>query len=102
MAQHARSTAPRDSVAAAELTAALDELSHAEWLAERERLGRELHDNVMQRLFATGVGLQALAGKVTDPVLAARLEEHIADLGETLDEVRTTVYRLRRGLAHLA
>ena len=51
-------------------------------------------------LFATGVGLQALAGKVADPVLAARLEEHIADLGETLDEIRATVYDLRTGLAH--
>jgi signal transduction histidine kinase len=93
------STAPNIGAGATGLTAALHGASHAEWLAERERLGRELHDNVMQRLFATGVGLQALASKVDDPVLAARLEEHIADLGETLDEVRSTVYELRRGLA---
>jgi hypothetical protein len=55
----------------------------------------ELHDTVMQRVYATGLGLQALMTDVSDPVLAARLRRHIADLDETLREIRTALFALR-------
>jgi len=60
-------------------------------LEERERLARDLHDNVVQRLFATGVGLQALVSRLPDGDLANRLQRHIADLDDTLDEIRAAL-----------
>jgi signal transduction histidine kinase len=96
MTERVSSAAPRNG-AATELTPALGDVARTQWLEERDRVARELHDNVLQRVFATGVGLQALASKVADPVLAARLQEHIADLDDTLDEIRSTVTQLRWG-----
>ena len=58
----------------------------------------ELHENVMQRVYATGVGLQALVGEVSDAELADRLRSHIADLDVTLDEIRSAMFGLRAGL----
>jgi signal transduction histidine kinase len=56
-----------------------------------------MHDTVMQRVYATGVGLQALIGELPDAELADRLRTHIADLDITLDEIRTTLFELREG-----
>lgn len=83
---------------AMELNDARVDAEHLQALEERHRIAQDLHDNVIQRLFATGVGLQALLGQLTDENLAERLRRHIADLDETLDQVRTTVYGLRDGL----
>lgn len=58
----------------------------------------ELHENVLQRVYATGVGLQALVAQVGDADLAARLLGHIADLDVTLDEIRAGLAELREGL----
>jgi GAF domain-containing protein len=75
-----------------------DTRAEAEWvrfLEDRHKIAQDLHDNVMQRLFAVGVGLQALAGQVTDPEIAERMARHIGDLDETIDEIRTRVFGLR-------
>jgi signal transduction histidine kinase len=64
-------------------------------LAERHRLAQDLHDDLIQRLFATGMGLQALVGQLSDEALAERLRQHIADLDETLDHIRSTVFEPR-------
>lgn len=75
-----------------------DTRAEAEWvrvLEDRHRIAQDLHDNVMQRLFATGVGLQALAEQQADAALSERLRRHIADLDETIDEIRTRVFGLR-------
>ena len=69
-----------------------------EWvnvLEDRHRIAQDLHDNVMQRLFATGVGLQSLAAGTLPPDVARRLGRYIADLDETIDEIRTRVFGLR-------
>ena len=58
----------------------------------------DLHENVIQRVYATGVGLQALVGQLPDAELANRLRRHILDLGDTLDEIRSTLDGLRVGL----
>jgi signal transduction histidine kinase len=67
-------------------------------LRDRHRIAQDLHDNVIQRLFATGVGLQGVAAGQQLPVAAVdRLRRHIADLDETIDEIRDTVFGLRNG-----
>jgi GAF domain-containing protein len=76
--------------------------AEAEWgraLEERHRIAQDLHDNVMQRLFATGMGLQALTDQPLEPEVAARLTRHIADLDDTIDEIRNRVFGLRTDAA---
>ncbi len=60
---------------------------------ERDRLARDLHDTVIQRLFAVGLTLQSIAGTVTAPG-ANRLRQTIADIDDTIRQVRTTIFEL--------
>lgn len=68
---------------------------------DRERIARDLHDTVIQRLFATGLTLSGVAGRVEDPDLAARLQEAVDDLDDTVRHIRTTVFELQRPQAGL-
>jgi len=61
---------------------------------ERERIARDLHDTVIQRVFATGLGLQASLSMADNPELKRRIEAAIADLDDTIREVRTTIFSL--------
>lgn len=61
---------------------------------DRERIARDLHDTVIQRLFGTGLSLQATASMVDQPV-RDRLESAVADLDEMILELRTTIYSLQ-------
>jgi GAF domain-containing protein len=75
-----------------------DARADAEWvrvLEDRHRIAQDLHDNVMQRLFATGMGLQALAEQRLEPEVADRLRRYITDLDETIDQIRNRVFGLR-------
>jgi PAS domain S-box-containing protein len=61
-------------------------------IEDRERIGRDLHDVVIQRLFATGMQLQAA---LTSPErLLERAQSTIADLDETIAAIRDTVFQL--------
>ncbi|HEX6343316.1 GAF domain-containing sensor histidine kinase [Umezawaea sp.] len=65
---------------------------------ERERIARDLHDVIIQRLYATGVQLDLLGrrlGKQLDARESARLVEAVDQLDETIAEVRATVRALR-------
>jgi signal transduction histidine kinase len=65
-------------------------------LAERERIGRDLHDTVIQRLFATGLSLQATARRVEHDVdVAQRLERAVDDIDATVREIRSTIFALQ-------
>jgi signal transduction histidine kinase len=61
---------------------------------DRDRIGRDLHDLVIQRLFATGLGLQQAARMAADPGLAARLERAVDDLDDTIGDIRRTIFSL--------
>jgi signal transduction histidine kinase len=63
-------------------------------LEDRERIARDLHDKVIQRLFATGMALQALGPRVGDAEAAHRLDEAIDELDLTIREIRTTIFAL--------
>ena len=66
-------------------------------LDERERLARDLHDTVIQQLFAAGLSLQSIAGRVSPPVEVERLNGVIADIDGTIRQIRSTIFEL--GLA---
>jgi signal transduction histidine kinase len=61
---------------------------------ERDRLARDLHDTVIQRLFAVGLSLQGMAGSTTDDRLAQRLRQAIVDIDDTIRQVRSTIFEL--------
>jgi two-component system, NarL family, sensor histidine kinase DevS len=63
-------------------------------LADRDRIAGDLHDHVIQRLFATGMGLQGMAGRITDPQVRRRVRRAVEQLDETVREVRTSIFDL--------
>jgi signal transduction histidine kinase len=63
-------------------------------LDDRERIGRDLHDNVVQRLFALGMGLQA-ANRLSDPnLMREQVDRAIDDVDATITEIRSTIFEL--------
>jgi len=62
-------------------------------LEERARIARDLHDHVIQRLFAIGLSIQRTANELPDPA-SRRLRAAIDDIDETIAQIRTTIYRL--------
>ncbi|MGB9378517.1 MAG: GAF domain-containing protein [Mycobacteriales bacterium] len=65
-------------------------------LQDRDRIARDLHDLVIQRLFAVGLGLQGMTRFVSQPDAAARLAGFVGDLDETIGEVRRTIFSLQQ------
>lgn len=63
-------------------------------LEDRERIGRDLHDLVIQRLFAAGMGLEAMVGLVPEGQVADRIAETVRQLDETINDVRATIFDL--------
>jgi signal transduction histidine kinase len=62
--------------------------------ADRDRIARDLHDHVIQRLFAAGLSLQAAATRVRDDVVQQRLHQVVDQLDETVRDIRTTIFDL--------
>ncbi len=63
-------------------------------MADRDRIARELHDLVIQRLFASGMQLESLSRLVGDERAQARLTQVVDDLDETIREIRSAIYAL--------
>lgn len=61
--------------------------------AERERIARDLHDTVLQRLFGLGLELQALGMNAEAPV-ADRLDTSVDEIDRIIKEIRTSVFTL--------
>ena len=65
-------------------------------IEDRERIGRDLHDTVIQRLFATGLSLQAAVRRAEDrPDLVDRLNQAVDDIDATVREIRSTIFALQ-------
>ena len=64
-------------------------------LEDRDRIARDLHDHVIQRLFAAGLGLQSYAATVTDKAGRQRLTRTVEELDETIKQIRTTIFALQ-------
>jgi signal transduction histidine kinase len=67
---------------------------------DRDRIARDLHDLVIQRLFATGMSLQGATALMQDSEAAHRVEQAVDALDETIKDIRTAIFSLQaRGLA---
>jgi signal transduction histidine kinase len=70
---------------------------------DRDRIARDLHDLVIQRLFATGMSLQGATARVDDPEVAGRVEQAVDALDETIRDIRSAIFSLQsRGEAEPA
>lgn len=63
-------------------------------MLDRERIARDLHDNVIQRLFATGMSLQTTLRMGLPPEAVTRIEHATDDLDDTIRELRSTIFDL--------
>jgi len=63
-------------------------------LEDRNRIARDLHDHVIQQLYASGLSLQSALATPRDPQLQGVLTRTVADLGDTIRQIRTTIFAL--------
>jgi len=80
---------------ALERARAQDEREQILVLEDRERIARDLHDVVIQRLFATGLHLQTASQRANRPDVAQRINEAVDDLDTTIRDIRTAIFELR-------
>ncbi|WP_046470697.1 sensor histidine kinase [Allosalinactinospora lopnorensis] len=64
-------------------------------LEDRDRIARDLHDVIIQRLFATAMSLMGTARRITDPQSAERVQRAVDDLDETIRQIRSTIFALQ-------
>lgn len=64
-------------------------------ISDRERIARDLHDVVIQRLFAIGMQLQAASLRGAPDGVRERLEQAVLDLDGTIRDVRATIFELQ-------
>jgi signal transduction histidine kinase len=77
------------------LASARDDARQLTLLAERERIAHDLHDHVIQRLFAAGMNLQGTLARARSPEVAERLNRTLDDLQTIIEEIRTTIFQLK-------
>jgi signal transduction histidine kinase len=88
-------TAFADQATASLDMAARQLLSHQlDVYADRDRIARDLHDHVIQRVFAAGLALQAVVGRIADPAVRDRIAFVVTQLDETVRDIRTTIFDL--------
>jgi signal transduction histidine kinase len=64
-------------------------------LGDRDRIARDLHDLVIQRLFATGMALEGALRNMEPPAAADRVRRSVDDLDATIKEIRTAIFALQ-------
>jgi signal transduction histidine kinase len=64
-------------------------------LQDRDRIGRDLHDLVIQRLYATGMSLQGAVPLIVRPEVADRISAAVDALDETIREIRSAIFSLQ-------
>lgn len=72
-----------------------DEIDRLHWMVDHDRIARDLHDTVIQRLFATAMRLDATI-PVTDQPAAGRIHEASLEIDDVIRDIRTTIFNLRR------
>ena len=78
-----------------ELAAARTDHHKLVMLEDRARIARDLHDHVVQKIFAVGLTLQGTATMVGDPDLRRRLTDAVGHLDDTIRTIRTSIFELQ-------
>jgi len=80
---------------ALELAASRDEAQRLSLYEDRDRIARDLHDLVIQRLYATGMSLEGTMPMITRPEVASRITNAVDAMDETIREIRSTIFALQ-------
>ena len=62
---------------------------------DRDRIARDLHDLVIQRLYATGMSLEGTMPLITRPEVASRITNAVDAMDETIKDIRATIFALQ-------
>lgn len=90
----ASSFADQATLAVQRSQARLDQ-QQMERLEDRSRIARDLHDHVIQRLFAAGLSLQAVASTLGPGPAATKITVQISDIDDTIAQIRQTIFALK-------
>jgi signal transduction histidine kinase len=71
-----------------------DQIRELDVLDDRERIGRDLHDRVIQRLYAVGMALQGALRPPELPLVVDRMNKAIDELDDTISEIRGAIFEL--------
>lgn len=61
---------------------------------DRDRIARDLHDQVIQRLYAAGMSLQGITPFVTSPQVGQRIQQAIDAMDEAISDIRSAIFSL--------
>jgi signal transduction histidine kinase len=81
----------------AEARALRDEVERLAVLEDRERIAKDLHDGVIQSLFAVGMGLQGTSMASGDPRVADRIDAAVEEIDQVIRDLRNYIFGLRPG-----
>jgi signal transduction histidine kinase len=77
-------------------TQALEDREQMAVIADRDRIARDLHDVVIQRLFALGLHMQSIRSAASDnPALKERIDNSARELDQTIRDIRNTIFGLQ-------
>jgi signal transduction histidine kinase len=62
---------------------------------DRDRIARDLHDLVIQRLYATGMSLEGTMPMITRPEVASRISNAVDAMDDTIKDIRATIFELQ-------
>jgi signal transduction histidine kinase len=74
------------------------ELRRLGLMEERERIAKELHDGIIQSLFAVGMGLQGTALMARSPDVTVRIDKAVDELDKVIRDLRNYIFGLRPGI----
>jgi signal transduction histidine kinase len=92
------STFADQAAVALEYERAQQEVERLVVLEDRERIAKELHDGVIQALFAVGMGLEGAAMMTADEEVSTRIESAITELDRVIRDLRNYIFGLRPGI----
>ena len=74
-----------------------DEVADVRLWEDRDRIARSLHDEVIQRLFATALSLQGTVRLAESPDVGGRIQSAVDELDDTIRRIRSTIFNLEAG-----
>src|SRR5579875_3379197 len=80
---------------ALELAARRSDAEQLSLYEDRDRIARDLHDLVIQRLYATGMSLEATTPMVATPEITHRVRNAVDAMDETIKDIRATIFALQ-------
>jgi two-component system, NarL family, sensor histidine kinase DevS len=75
-----------------------DEIRRLSLIEDRERIAKELHDGVIQSLFAVGMGLQGTVALAKDDDISVRIEGAVDEIDRVIGDLRNYIFGLRPGI----